>query len=175
MKKRGAIELSMNTIIIVVIGITLLTLGLKFVYDTFQGISEKQAKVESLTDKQLAEMFTSSEDAITLPREVVKIKQGSSEYIDVVLRNIGGREATIKYSVEVDAMPEGVTEDDVLGWITYSEKGRKLASGRGFKDKMLVDLPRSAPLGNYRLVLTLECGSAECGDGETAILGLKVV
>ncbi|MBU4241939.1 MAG: hypothetical protein KKF52_01780, partial [Nanoarchaeota archaeon] len=76
--KKGAIEMSMQTIIIVVIGVTLLTLGLRFVYTTFTGITEQQEGITELTNTQINELFGQSGELIYLTKDNVGVQQGDT-------------------------------------------------------------------------------------------------
>ena len=58
-KKKGAIELSMTTIIVVVIGITMLTLGLAWIKDTFSNIDELGQGAFDAADALLQDTMTS--------------------------------------------------------------------------------------------------------------------
>ena len=51
--KKGALELSMNTIVIIVIGVTILTLGLRWVYTLFGGITERSQEIDEQLKKQI--------------------------------------------------------------------------------------------------------------------------
>ena len=51
--KRGAMELSMTTIIVVIIGITLLTLGIRWVYNIFGDIEKQRGQMTSAMEAEI--------------------------------------------------------------------------------------------------------------------------
>jgi len=53
MNKKGALELSVSTIIIIVIGVTLLVLGLVFVQGTFRKVTELSEGAFRAADEQI--------------------------------------------------------------------------------------------------------------------------
>ena len=158
MNKKGAVEMSMQTIIIVVIGVTLLTLGLRFVYTTFQGIGGQQEKITELTDKEIGALFGDSEDPIYLPRDDISIKQGGRENVEVLVRNVGSGSSLFKYEVKLDDAPEGVTQDQINSWLSYRKAGKTLNSGGAYRDLLTVSPAKNAKLGLYRFTLELTCG-----------------
>ena len=60
--KRGAIELSMTTIIVVVIGVTLLTLGLTFVKNIMGGAEGISEEAFTEADRMIRDMMGSDEE-----------------------------------------------------------------------------------------------------------------
>lgn len=169
MKKKGAIEMSMTTIIIVVIGVTLLVLGIRFVVNTMSGISEQQEGIQAMTDQKLAEMFGESEKAISLPKAKLDISQGDTDSVTVYVRNPSSDTLTLKYKVNLDSSPSGM--DNAINWVTWTKEGRRLTSGKGYQDTFSIDVPSAAKVGNYRYTLELDCAGITnedlCVDGES--------
>ena len=154
--KRGAIELSMNTIIIVVIGITLLTLGLRWIYGIFGGLEEQQQQLERLSEEQIIALFEGSQDAINLPTSTIKIPQGKRHNLQVTIRNILGNTQKFKYGLVIASIPSNVQDTIVMSKIRWYESEMNLPSGEGFRDYISFDTSK-LPLGIYRFRLTLDC------------------
>ena len=87
MEKRGAIELSITTIVVVVIGITLLVLGLIFVSGIFSDITEQQKKLGEYTDEQIRDIFEQSDQYLNLPTTDFSVKMGETFNLDLVAKN----------------------------------------------------------------------------------------
>ncbi len=169
MQKKGAIEMSMTTIIIVVIGVTLLVLGIRFVVNTMSGISGQQEKIQEMTEGKLAEMFGESEKAISLPQAKLEVDQGDTGSVRVYMRNPSSDTVNLKYKVKLDSSPSGM--DKAIDWITWTKEGRRTASGKGYQDTLSIDVPNAAKVGNYRFTLELDCAGISnddlCVDGES--------
>jgi hypothetical protein len=73
MQKRGALELSVNTIVIVVIGVALLSLGLIFVRQTFGGLTDMSKAIFGTADIEITKLQSGSK--FTVPT-TVNVKQG---------------------------------------------------------------------------------------------------
>ncbi|HLC62774.1 MAG TPA: hypothetical protein VJJ21_00475 [Candidatus Nanoarchaeia archaeon] len=142
MEKRGALELSVNTIIIVVLGVTILIVGLAFI-DTIKekllGTSDKvfgeiEGKFEEFNAQQL----------LTLKPDTLTIKTGSTEQIKVIIANIDDND----YG-SVIAATESLTADVKCFFAaTNSLKSRSydIPSGK----QVSIDL-RVQALGNAKL------------------------
>ncbi len=108
MRKKGAMELSMNTIVVVVIGVTLLVLGLVFVRGLFGRITETTAKTFAGADTILEEM-TGTEQRLNVQTGIT-LKRGQTEKIPVKLCNIEGQGDSLKLRVTATRLTgSGVT------------------------------------------------------------------
>lgn len=93
--KKGALELSMSTIIIVVIGVTLLILGLTFV----KGIFGKISGISEETFDKARELLVGLEDVnelLTISPSQTEIEQDGDDAIKVIIANFGEKDITIK-------------------------------------------------------------------------------
>ncbi len=94
--KKGAIEMSITTIIVIVIGITLLTLGLTWV----RGIFTKLDKITSGTFDQatveIGKIRQGGGEKLNMPSSVT-VKQGSKETVQSIVYN----EDTSSHSFEI--------------------------------------------------------------------------
>jgi hypothetical protein len=106
--KKGAIELSITTVIIIVIGVTLLILGLVLVRNIFSGATKT---VDVLNDKTLATMaqlFTDETDNVIIKLGsdgTVSIAPGDSTNVVVMARTPDGEQVTssrLKYTLTLD-------------------------------------------------------------------------
>lgn len=175
MNKKAAIEMSMQTIIVVVIGITLLTLGLRFVYTTFTDIGQQQRSVTEATEKQIRDLFGKSDQPLVLLSHIITVEQGRSVDMGVGIKNIGTQPGEFSYDLKMTA-PEGTVTDEVaLGWVSWTKDIGPLPVGGEFFDLITISVPGNAPPGSYRIRANLDCTPEEtCGDGTSAIFVLRV-
>jgi len=156
--KKGAIEMSMQTIIIIVIGVTLLTLGLRFVYSIFKGVGGTPEKLGALSDKQLNDIFGESDEALYLPTDTIETDQGAPVSAYLYLRNPGSDSANFKYDVTVTDKPsESYSDERIQKWLVWNKGERTIRSGQGLKDRILIKVPPNAPLGTYFFSIELTC------------------
>ena len=97
--KKGAIELSMTTIIVVVIGITMLTLGLAWIKDTFSNIDELGQGAFDSADALLQDTMASNKPFHISGISFDATPGGDGDIIGIGIRNnIGG--TTVQLTVE---------------------------------------------------------------------------
>lgn len=170
LKKKGAIEMSMQTIIVVVIGITLLTLGLQFVYKTFSDVGSQQKAVDEATKKQLRELFGESDDPVALVTNSISIKQGASEDFAVGFKNIGTTQGTFSYKVLLESGPV-----DSVDWLSSESVNLDEFEVGENKDELLaLDVPDDAVPGTYRFKIQLTCSADGCGTGKKFPFTIRV-
>lgn len=107
MNKRGALELSMNTIIIIVIGVVLLSLGLIFVRGIFSQTTDLSDKVFANANKELDSLGGSVNSALVASPETVRLKAGQ----------------TSGYLIQVTNLEEGQTYTGLTGTLTTTNQG----------------------------------------------------
>src|SRR3989344_5071984 len=117
--KRGALELSVNTIVVVVIGITLLTLGLKWIYNIFGGLTTQQQDLQRLSEDKISEIFGGSDEAINAPTRTFKVEQGESYKLRITMRNILPESHKFQYKLDVISAPSNIEKAKVLSQITH--------------------------------------------------------
>lgn len=166
--RKGAIELSMNTIIIVVIGVTLLTLGLRWIYGVFGGLTEQSDKIKTLSEDQITTLFGASDKAVNIPTSIVRVQQGKEYNLRVMMRNIEEIPHTFKYIVSAE-------EANIpAGSVRWYNKEIRLTSGQGFEDIITFNTDKYA-LGTYRFRVMLTCNDCTPIQEESAPVILEVV
>lgn len=105
--KKGALELSMNTIIIIVIGVVILSLGLIFVRGIFTNITDLSEKVFGNANKELDSLGGDVNNFLTVSPETVRLKGGQ----------------TSGFIVQVTNLDEGVTYEDLTGSLEATGQG----------------------------------------------------
>jgi uncharacterized membrane protein len=120
--KKGAIEMSMTTIIVIVLGVTLLILGLVFVRGLFEKTNIMSENVFLIAEKELQDRMSAS-DKIYIPGLEFNIDPGSSATISVGVQNFKepgeGADKKSKFKVtakEVDTKELTITNPPELSF-----------------------------------------------------------
>jgi len=154
--KRGAMEMSVGTIVTIVLLMSVLVLGIFLIQNIF-----KSAKgAIDLTDEQLRneinKLFAEDTELAIYPgTRFIEIKQDSTDGVGFGLKNLGTEEDTYSYSVRAtpgNNCPESFDVDDALRLITVgdSEQGIKIESGGSIYRKVLFEIPVGTPLCTIR-------------------------
>jgi hypothetical protein len=162
MNRKGAIELSMTTVVIIVLAMTMLILGLVLVRTIFQGA---QYNVESINDKvrgEINKLFTEEAQKIVvyLPSEGAKIKQGETYGIQVAVKNIESTTQSWTYKVSVAEMGGCPSTTNPMTWINLGKAGTmKAISGETIYQTVRFIPPLTAPLCSVRYSIDISAGT----------------
>jgi len=161
--KKGAMEMSMGTMVTIVLAVTLLVLGIFFVKQIFGAgtgaIDAIDAEVQSEIQKLFAE--EGREIAIFPTSRRIELRQGDSGGgFAFSVRNIGAEKATYTFETRaIDASNcPGVSEEDATGWVMgRTGTVENLASGAMLDARLVTfNIPNTAPLCIIEYELTIK-------------------
>ncbi len=157
MNKRGAIELSMTTIIVIVIGITILSLGLVWIRSTFTQVGELTSGAFEQGEAEIGEIFGGTDAPVALSPSETTISQGETGTATLAMNNLGAGEVTVQASVEAKALG-GAAADNLVCAMgdtgTSESRSITLKSGKGAQVKIIIEDQGSA-VGTYICVVTI--------------------
>jgi|SRR3989344_6227488 len=159
-QKKGALELSMNTIVIVVIGVTLLVLGLAFVTDIFDKLNILGDNSFDEANQKLDQLGGNYESLITLAPTNTNIKKGDtkSKGVKVVVSNLGSTPLDgLNVQLEV---PSDSANDITCKFTdeTITKVVSSLASGQNEELEVFVTAKSGAPLGTKACIVKVPNG-----------------
>jgi len=181
MKKKGAIELSIGTIVIIVLAMSMLILGLVLVKNIFGGATNLVDLNNQQITEEISKIYGADQKVVMYPNEELKLKQGEDAAFAIRIRNTvkgaEGQGATFSYSLKLEGLDEcGLSEEEVFSWM-IGESGADIAipSSEGHVEKILVDVPEGSPICNFktRVTVTKTIDSEETNYGAAQIF-LKI-
>ena len=86
--KRGALETSVNTIIVIVIGLTLLILGLTFVRGIFGKQTDLSDKAFEEANRELDSLGGQINELLTVSPDTIRINAGDTSGFVVLVKNV---------------------------------------------------------------------------------------
>jgi len=150
--KKGAMELSMTTIIIIVLGVVLLSLGLAFVRGIFKKITDESDQIFAMSEEQITELFEDSTTLIKLVPDSATADIGDILKTGIVIKNID--DENLHYSLTTDS-----GHGDINCY--FGETGTRdgisdtIAPGISRKYKLIADLDDVTPgTGNCMVTIT---------------------
>ena len=159
MKKTGAIELSIGTIVIVVLAMSMLILGIVLVKNIFGGAMDITDMTNEQVKNQVSQLFGENKKLVVYPdtREI-KVKSGGPGGFGIGIKNLLPGVTDKKFSYEVVVSdPDirskcGVAEREAEGWITTgrAEDNIDLPSGEFTSGKVLISIPAGTALCTFR-------------------------
>jgi hypothetical protein len=168
MEKRGAIELSIGTIVIIVLAMSMLILGLVLVKNIFTGASENILELNDNVKDKINKLIGDSDrrTVVYLSNQISRIKQNEQWGVAYGIKNVqrGTSEAgKFDYSVKL-ADPNaqqkcGTSEAEINSWIQTGAAGTTtLNPGETYYGIVRFLIPENSPLciARFNIEITLD-------------------
>jgi len=155
MNKKGDLSLSVNTIVIIVLAITLLGLGLTFIQTLVGGAADKLGGF--IDDVDLTEKPTSS-NALVVPREL-EVKLNSNKNVNIGFYNKGPASVTkVRPKLGECITVSDETAEGTITLVSPKKDSVAPSESQGYKAVLTIE---DVPEGNYICTLTMEADSDE--------------
>ena len=158
-QKKGAIELSIGTIVIIVLAMSMLILGMVLIKNIFSGSNENVLQMNDKVKDQINKLFVENKKTIVyLSNQIAKIKHNEEWGVAFGIRNLqkGTAEAG-KFSYEVIVSDPnvrkncGLGEKDIEAWIkTGKSDSMTLGPGDTYVGVVRFFIPENAPICTVR-------------------------
>ena len=157
--KIGAIEMSIGTIVIIVLSMSMLILGMVLVKNIFSGASENVLSMNAGVKDEINKLFTEDKRTVVyLPNQIAKIEQNADWGVAFGIKNLGrgtAEASRFHYDVTVsdpDVRTKcGIGERDIEAWIkTGRADDSTIAPGESYFGIVRFLVPETAPLCTVR-------------------------
>ena len=170
MNKKAAIELSIGTIVVIVLAMSMLILGLVLVRNIFTGATDNVRELNDKVKDEIRGLFQKEEQRviIRLTEDTANIKQGDEFGIAFGVKNIlSGTTATEKFSYQVELDDPDirqncrVSEQEALKWVRLGRGDMNIPPGQIEFDRVVFEVPEDAPLclTKYRILVKTSDGA----------------
>jgi len=147
--KRAALELSIGTIVILVLAMSMLILGLILIRTIFSGAKFNVETMNQKVESEINKLFVEDQRAVIyLPNRIAEIKQGDEFGLGFGIQNAV---ATQKFRWSVTVADDnirkkcGVRETEAEAWITTGGTGSvDVSSGQKYTDIVRFNVPEGA-------------------------------
>ena len=172
--KTGAVELSMTTVIVIILGVVLLTLGLAFVRGVFKKVNELTKKSFDQAKSSIGELGTIDKE-LTLTTNSIELEQSGDNAVGVVLFNLGKQEQTFQIKTTPRPAPPTNIQPKFACFVTETGSGDSgaIPLKSGERDDLvigIVDESEGTPLGTYICKVELFKGGKSTGKAESILI-----
>jgi len=149
--KKAAIGLSVNILVVVIIGLVILGMGIGLLYQFIGGAQEIKGTLDQQTELQLESLINQGR-TVALSTNTVTIRRGEQRVIGLGILNIEDRQTLyveIPQGKFIDS--EGTTQENVNteSWFLYNNAGFNLNLDESVKEPISIIVPKDAVLGRY--------------------------
>mgnify|MGYP001590121274 CR=1 FL=1 len=182
LNKRGALELSIGTVVVVVIAMTMLVLGLVLVRTIFRGTTESVDSINEQVKKQINDLFSQENKKITVSlgsQHTASVRQGTDNFGIVIgfsptnPADWGTDNTGCKYDISAQTFADTTVseancmatlnnnEANALKWILTGDSSvqfDEIDTGAGYS-LIKMNIPLNVPPCRQRFYITAYCGS----------------
>lgn len=160
--KKGAIEMSIGTIVIIVLSMSMLIMGMILVKNIFSGASDNVLSLNDGVKGEINKLFVEDKrTVVNLPNQIAKIKQNEDWGIAFGIKNLGrGTNDASKFHYDVVVSDSnvkskcGVDERTIESWIVTGQSDDvTIAPGQNYYGIVRFFIPENAPLCTVRFHL----------------------
>ncbi|PIZ51658.1 hypothetical protein COY27_02995 [Candidatus Woesearchaeota archaeon CG_4_10_14_0_2_um_filter_33_13] len=172
MSKKGAIGLSMDVLVIVIISLVILGAGVSLLYQFIGGATDIKTQLDTRTEAELERLLVDQGKMVALPLHVATIERGESHVFGIGIMNIGGVGDEFLISITLEKVADDFNKDitnqvDTFGvknWLLYDDETLIIKEGQSHKESIVVNVPPEASVGQYifnaRVCSNLPCNQA---------------
>lgn len=151
---KGAIELSMNMLVVIIISLVILGGGVAFLYKLIAGAESLKTDLDKRTQDELERLLVEQGQQVALPFRQATIERGEQHVFGLGILNIGAdqefriqvalRSAKDKNNEEI-----GVAPEQIQPWLLYTKEPFPLTENEHHREGILMEIPRTAVPGEY--------------------------
>ena len=161
--KKGAMEMSVGTIVTIVLLMSVLVLGIVLIKNIFSGAKNVVDMTNDQLSNEVSKLFGEAEKIVIYPNSrKVTVKQEESDGFGIGIKNLlTGTAGTKTFSYEVvvaDVGNCGVGESEIEEWIIVgkSESDIPIPSGGNSIQKVILEIPTGSPLCTFKLRVNVD-------------------
>ena len=152
--KKAAIGLSINTLVVVIISMVILTSGITLLYKFISGAEDIKSGLDQRTSEQLERLLVDQGKKVALPLHTADVQRGESNIFGLGIMNIGGAEEftieiTLSKYVDENGEIGGLTTNDVYSWLLFDAGPHTIKENEFHKEGINVIIPKEALKGQY--------------------------
>ncbi len=168
--KKGAIGLSINFIVIVVISLVILGLGIAFLYQLVGGAKETKAILDSKTQSQLERLLVDEGKKVALPSHSASVYPGDFKSFAIGVLNIDETDfgktfnLDVKLSKAFDSSDKEISNSGADSWLIFDKGPYTIEENDNKIIPIGINVPKTAKKGTYIFNAEVKCTcvSSEC-------------
>src|SRR3989344_4798947 len=154
---RGAIGLSIEALVIIIISLVVLSAGITLIYQFIGGAEDIKSSLDQKTQDELERLLVGQGKKVALPLHVATVPRGESHVFGLGILN--AYDATEYFQVRIrlnkvaDETKADITSQldaqGIAGWALYNTASIAIESNANNKEAILIQVPKDAAKGEY--------------------------
>jgi hypothetical protein len=154
MNPRGAIALSINMIVMIIISLAILAGGIVLLNNLIGDAGGLIDELNQETKQRLNELLTEQGKQVALPFHTADLDRGDHHIFGIGILNTGQVGNTFRLTIEFDKLNDASGNSVNLDlnpedWARFDREDLTIKSGENELKSILIEVPKSAPSGKY--------------------------
>jgi len=168
MNSKKALQLSINSLVVIIISLVILSAGIVLLRNFFAGTAEIKAKLDSQTESKIAGLLAEGEP-VAVPVNRKTIQAGEHSTFGLGILNIiqdtpqSGFNVDVVFTNAYDRTNTIITAIDGQEWLLYDEEGFTMQSNEQKIIPILIRVSKDAVPGSYIFTVTVTADGNEYG------------
>lgn len=162
--KKAAVELSIGTVVIIVLAMTMLILGLVLIRGIFKGATDNVDEINEKVKEEIKNLFVDDDEraVLKLTESTAKVKQGAEFGVAFGVRNtergaVGSQNFAYTTVLDDPNIKEncGISKEVADKWIRFGSGSLSVRPGDIDAERIKIVVPEDAPLceTKYRILI----------------------
>ena len=157
MHKKGALELPVNMLVVVIISIVILASGITLMYKFIGGAEDFKTRIDAKTNAELERLLVNQGQKVALPLYTATVERGGNHIFGIGILNSMESTAQFRIQVELSKVVDAQEQDStasvdktmVEGWLLYDFDWFSLEQNENHKQAILVSVDDAALPAHY--------------------------
>ncbi len=175
--KKGALELSVNMLVTVIISLVVLAGGITLLYKLLGGAGELQGTLDKQTQEELERLLVDQGKQVVLPYHSATIERGKNHVFGLGVLNIG-ESKEFNVIVSLFKVSDGDNHDIIStleraavdNWPLYDHNPKTIAESQHDSWEILIAVPNEALPGQYIFDARAMTGEQQYGNAQKIIV-----
>ena len=158
--KRGVIGLSIETLVIIVISLVILSAGITLLYQFIRGAEDIKAQLDLKTQDELERLLVGQGKKVALPLHVATVPRGDSHVFGLGILNTYDVTENFQIQIRLNKVADETKADitsqvnplNIAGWALFNTASIVIESNANNKEAILIQVPKEAIKGEYIFV-----------------------
>ena len=179
MDNKGAIGLSINVLVIIILSLVILSGGITLLYKFIGGAEDIKSDLDRRTQDELERLLVSQGQKVALPLHTADVARGETHVFGIgILNTFDNQQAffikiELKKAVDEFEQEMPVDKPSVEAWVFYNNKGILVNPDNNHKEALLVNVPRTAAKGQYIFTASVQTSAGSYGNPQTFIVNVE--
>jgi len=157
---KGSIGLSVETLVVIIISLVILSGGIALVYQFIHGAEDIKTSLDQKTQEELERLLVGQGKKVALPLHVATVPRGDSHIFGLGILNTYDSTENFQVRIRVSKVTDETNTDmtskvnlqNIAAWALYNNAAIAIESNAHDKEAILIHVPKDALKGEYIFV-----------------------